>query len=1449
MTISLRVVGTATASGAAVNAINPAVGAGATASDISLLGVVVKPYTATITTPSGWTKIGESTSGTTASGADSGSVKTAIYYKIGALDGETTGNIGSSGANTMHAGIVTYQHTGAGWDILAAFGAMGTPDTAYSATMTSAIPVAAGDQIVAFTGLSSDGGTRSSASFTGWSGATQSGATGLHSTGTSTGDDCGLYDRDVEITAGSSTGTPPVFSFTNTTTIQGVTGIVRLRESTAILRASTELVVTAARTATGRMDAQQGSTALVVTAAVSADEQKGLVSGAALALATDTVPSTTTPYTSGSTLPLATSVTASGTAGSPPANVTAILTGFEVLSPVIEAATAVLTAFEAMGVGTVGGATAILTGFEAMGHNDNLVAVLSGPTAVEPAEVFTLSTASSAGNPTTVSVVQLTGPSVGLGGSGTTWAGTAPFVLPSPTDTPTMATFRVTIGDGIGTDTADWSVEIYPHTIWRRSGSVLQPVKIPADATATLEFQGPSNRPSITVTRYAGGVVGNITPPPPPPPPNAAAFVHPGIMLSQEMMDFTAANIGSSPWSGRFSTLMSRTNDVDTVYNGGLAYSSLSWTPHPSAQPTSASGSSGRAQLISDGMAAWIDTLAWVYNGDRARANKAADIVNAWMHTITSIPFNSSNVPAGTSDGRLLSGWTAELFTRTAEVLRYTWNPVATGSDTQLDVDACIDKFTNVWYPNVYQGWTGGGANWLTTMAAATIQIGVFCDRRDFFQVGIDNWRSWVSAYAFRPGDVNKHTQLANLPHAAKGTNFDTDTASRTTYMSAEWDSPYPTPPWPGYIWAETGRDDFHYAMGFGSVFNGAETAWHQGVDLYAEQQGRIVPTMEKLARIITDSHLDGQNPPPDYAAVWSGSISIVNTSSPRATFEGFYNHYNGRLGISMPDSLDMLTRFNRPSTYVANLMLTGEAVTHRANTAGATFVEPMPVGDEEGWQQVTAVDFTTAVAIGGFVPNQDGVLTTAGLAGYNAYGPGRPGGPLLEMYPDGWHTNPAGGIYAPAQVVSVKTDVKGANGVLDFWCRNVTIGAETLPGSAVVHPISVIGNPRRIGPYFKYGFRLRCIGFAGTGYAVVPLTIDSNNWPEYGELDWPEADCVEGGKVTGYYHRADPAGSQQAIPNDGGRNRISDWHTYWVESLPGRVNFYLDDALMLTSTTLTPTQALYFVLQSGAGGNPAASTSGHIQFDWVVAYNQAPITSGAALMHYDADSLTGANGSAVSSWPDISASGVSGPLVQNNTATQPTLAVDAVNGHNAVVWGDGVNRIMSVSGAGADVFRNKATSMVFIAFTLSSAVTTGICNLFGASTPAGTNRVMLQARGTTGFVAAGGRRLDTDALRTFSTSAAATRNVPHILTVRYLWSSAIMYVYLDGVLIGTDNPYQTAGATSDTAALQTYVGASVTGNADYHHGQIMEIMVWDRDNAGTRSSVEAAWKAKYGIA
>jgi MSHA biogenesis protein MshQ len=87
--------------------------------------IVLRPSSATFTTPSGWTLAthAEGTGGVGGEGADSGTVRVAWLTKI--ADGSETGNLAItvSGINNGQGRMVQYQRSaGIGWDLAAAWG-------------------------------------------------------------------------------------------------------------------------------------------------------------------------------------------------------------------------------------------------------------------------------------------------------------------------------------------------------------------------------------------------------------------------------------------------------------------------------------------------------------------------------------------------------------------------------------------------------------------------------------------------------------------------------------------------------------------------------------------------------------------------------------------------------------------------------------------------------------------------------------------------------------------------------------------------------------------------------------------------------------------------------------------------------------------------------------------------------------------------------------------------------------------------------------------------------------------------------------------------------------------------------------------------------------------------------------------------------------------------------
>lgn len=277
-----------------------------------------------------------------------------------------------------------------------------------------------------------------------------------------------------------------------------------------------------------------------------------------------------------------------------------------------------------------------------------------------------------------------------------------------------------------------------------------------------------------------------------------------------------------------------------------------------------------------------------------------------------------------------------------------------------------------------------------------------------------------------------------------------------------------------------------------------------------------------------------------------------------------------------------------------------------------------MPVGDLPGWTQVFTEDFTKPVPVGGFVGKPSEPLggqllnTSGGLAGYNAYGPGRTSGNEMRVYADNWNTTANRSKYAPSKALSIRDDVAGANGVFDVWLHTDTPlgGAGPVPvGVAAWFPIPYFSNAFEIGPYVRVDFRLRTLEAVGpnpTQFHVVPLLI-GNPWPDDGEGDYPEGEAHPLAPVRGWYHRADPAGTQEQIVGPAGAV-MGDWHVYTHLWTPGQMQYLLDGTVIKTSTTMVPTNTMAFVLQfEPQSPLPAAGTSVRIQVDWLTIYRNNP--------------------------------------------------------------------------------------------------------------------------------------------------------------------------------------------------------------------------------------------------
>lgn len=233
-------------------------------------------------------------------------------------------------------------------------------------------------------------------------------------------------------------------------------------------------------------------------------------------------------------------------------------------------------------------------------------------------------------------------------------------------------------------------------------------------------------------------------------------------------------------------------------------------------------------------------------------------------------------------------------------------------------------------------------------------------------------------------------------------------------------------------------------------------------------------------------------------------------------------------------------------------------------------------------------------------------------------------------------------------------------------------------------------------------------------------------------------------------------------------------------------------------------------------------------------------------LMRFKADDISGANGSAVSSWPESSGNNLPA-AVQGTPASQPTLITNAINGHKAVSF-DGVNDFLQLTGAALDVARNRSALTVFIVYAYPSNFSGTRSFLYlSTGTSSTSSRVYMGLKDSSGFLGAGGRRLDTDSALFTGATAPVVGEVA-VTTARFVYSSSDLYIYKNGTLSSTNTSFGTNGSTSDTSSLAGVIGSNLAGTAEILPGRIAEILIYGQDDPDMRASVHTYIQNTYGI-
>ena len=319
-----------------------------------------------------------------------------------------------------------------------------------------------------------------------------------------------------------------------------------------------------------------------------------------------------------------------------------------------------------------------------------------------------------------------------------------------------------------------------------------------------------------------------------------AGFRHPGVLLNRAQLDLIKQRVtdGVEPQKTAFAEMLAS------------PLAARDYAPSPRA--TVECGSYSKPDLgckdeRHDSAAAYSQAIAWYVTGNVKYARNAIRIMNAWSATLSGGHTNSN--------GPVQAAWSASVWPRAAEIIRYTFDGWA-----PEDVARFQKMLVTQYVPSLSAGSDENGNKELA-MSEALINIGVFNDDRAIYDAGVKMWRGRAAAYIYLKSDGPAPV----LPASGK---------------PAIWGNKGKTTPFVDGLLQESMRDAHHANMAFASMVNAAETARQQGLDLYAEQGARIMAAMEFQAQFLKPNNA----PPPQYlessvASPRGKSPTIISTT------------------------------------------------------------------------------------------------------------------------------------------------------------------------------------------------------------------------------------------------------------------------------------------------------------------------------------------------------------------------------------------------------------------------------------------------------------------------------------------------------------------------------------------------------------------------------------------
>jgi hypothetical protein len=248
--------------------------------------------------------------------------------------------------------------------------------------------------------------------------------------------------------------------------------------------------------------------------------------------------------------------------------------------------------------------------------------------------------------------------------------------------------------------------------------------------------------------------------------------------------------------------------------------------------------------------------------------------------------------------------------------------------------------------------------------------------------------------------------------------------------------------------------------------------------------------------------------------------------------------------------------------------------------------------------------------------------------------------------------------------------------------------------------------------------------------------------------------------------------------------------------------------------------------------------------FTAALRFNDAPPTTGLKIW-LEADSLGLNDNDPVTTWTDLSGNGFN--ATQVTSGLKPLFKTNIINGKSVVRF-DGADDYLSI--AALSIWNNVASGSIFVVCSDTNnggGTADHQMTYWSNGTSSTASRFALKTRaGSTAFIQAAGRRLDTD---TVVGSNGTFVSGFHVILGEANWSGGTITSYIDGTA-STPTAYSSgAGNTSATDSLTAYIGGSGSVITSFFPGDIAAVFVYQPALSSTGKDILNNYLSnKYGI-